>query len=319
MKILITGVAGFIGFSLAKNLLGRKNNEIYGLDNFDSYYSVKLKKERIKLLKKFKNFKFTNIDIRKKKQLNNFFLDKKFDYIFHFAAQAGVRYSVINPNKYNQVNKFGFRNILDILRNKKFKTFFYASSSSIYGDTKRFPVKESFNYMPKNVYAKTKINNELDAKKFKKKYNKNIVGLRLFTVYGEWGRPDMLIFKLLEAYKKNKNFILNNSGDHYRDFTYINDVVSILKKLLKVRKFENDVYNICSSKPIYIKKIILNFENNFNFKKIIYAKKNKLDVYKTYGSNKLIKKITKFKKFTSFNFGFKKSINWYLNKGYKYF
>ena len=102
MKILITGVAGFIGFSLAKKLLERKNNEIYGLDNFDSYYSVKLKKERIIFLKKFKNFKFTNIDIRKKKQLKNFFLNKEFDYIFHFAAQAGVRYSVINPNKYNE-------------------------------------------------------------------------------------------------------------------------------------------------------------------------------------------------------------------------
>ena len=171
MKIFVTGAAGFIGFSVSLELL-KKNYTVYAIDNLDNYYSLKLKKARLKILKRYKNFKFKNVDISKKKKLNNYLKDKNFDTIFHLAAQAGVRYSIINPKKYIKSNLIGFRNLLDLFKKKNFNGFFYASSSSVYGDTKLFPLKENFNLNPKNLYAKTKIQNEQDAKKFKKNYKK---------------------------------------------------------------------------------------------------------------------------------------------------
>jgi len=319
MKILITGVAGFIGFSLANRLLKSRNNQVCGIDSIDNYYSTRIKKTRLKILKKQKNFSFNYLDISKKNHVKNFFKKKTFDIIFHFAAQAGVRYSVVNPKKYIKVNRKGFRNILESLRDKKFKKMFYASSSSVYGDTKYFPVKENFKLKPKNLYAKTKIENETDAKKFEKKFNKKLIGIRFFTIYGEWGRPDMIILKILNCLKKNKTFELNNSGDHYRDFTYISDVVRILIKLIKIKKFKYSVYNICSSRPIYIKKFIDSFIKITNFKKIKNIKKNKLDVYKTFGDNKRITNLVKFRKFTKFEKGLKNTITWYKKFGYKSF
>ena len=139
MNVFISGVAGFIGFSLANELL-KKKHAVYGIDNLDSYYSLKLKRERLKILKKNKNFYFRKIDISKKKELKKYFKDKNFEIIFHFAAQAGVRYSIINPKKYIRSNIIGFQNILESIKNKNFKVMFYASSSSVYGDTKLFPV-----------------------------------------------------------------------------------------------------------------------------------------------------------------------------------
>ena len=279
MKILVTGGAGFIGFSFADYLL--KDNKIFltGIDNLDGYYSVKYKKNRIRHLKQYKKFKFKKIDISKKKNLNNFFKNEEFDIIFHFAAQPGVRYSLVNPKKYIKVNRDGFRNLLNCLKYKKYKNFFYASSSSIYGETKIYPVKESFKCNPKSIYAKTKVINEKDAKMFKKKYKKNIVGLRFFTVFGEWGRPDMFLFKLLNAYKNNKILKLNNSGNHYRDFTYIKDVVKILKKIIYIKKFEHDIYNICSSKPVSLLKIISLFNKKISFIFVGCPERNPFDFY----------------------------------------
>ncbi len=318
MKIFLTGAAGFIGFSLSLKLL-KKKYTVYGIDNLDNYYSLKLKKKRLSILKKHKNFYFKKIDISNKKLLENYLKNKNFDIIFHLAAQAGVRYSVINPNKYIKSNLKGFRNILYSFRNKHFKNMFYASSSSVYGDTKLFPLRENFKLNPKNLYAKTKIQNEKDAKKFKNSYKKNIVGLRFFTVYGEWGRPDMMILKLLSYMKKNKIFELNNSGDHYRDFTYINDVTKILIKILNKKFFKYDVYNICSSKPLFIKNVIKQFKNFTNYNLIKNVKKNKLDVYKTYGDNKRIKKLVNVNRYTDFKKGLFNTIKWYKNVGYKYF
>ena len=318
MKIFLTGAAGFIGFSLSLELL-KKKYTVYAIDNLDNYYSLKLKKKRLSILKKYKNFYFKKIDISNKKILNNYLKNKNFDVVFHLAAQAGVRYSIINPKKYIKTNLKGFRNILHSLKNKHFKNLFYASSSSVYGDTKSFPVRENFKLNPKNLYAKTKIQNEKDAKKFKNSYKKNIVGLRFFTVYGEWGRPDMMILKLLSHMKKNKIFELNNSGDHYRDFTYINDVTKILIKILNKNFFKYDVYNICSSKPLFIKNVIKQFKNFTNYNLIKNVKKNKLDVYKTYGDNKRIKKLVNVNRYTDFKKGLFNTIKWYKNVGYKYF
>ena len=318
MKILITGSAGFIGFSLAELLLKKKIN-VTGIDNFDNYYSPKYKKKRNSILKKYKNFSFKKIDITSKKKVSFFFKKNNFDIIFHFAAQAGVRYSVINPEKYKKVNIDGFKNILDAVKKIKEQKIFYASSSSVYGDSKIFPLKETSKLYPKNIYAISKYSNEKIAKIYNKKFDINLIGLRLFTVYGEWGRPDMLLFKLFKSSKQKKNFYLNNRGDHFRDFTYIKDVINILYKLIYVKNIKYKILNICSSKPINIKKIIDDFCKRYKFNKIIYIKKNKLEVYKTYGSNKIIKQVTKFKKFTNFELGLKKIISWYLkNNIWKY-
>tara|TARA_B100000029_G_scaffold62366_2_gene55933 strand:+ start:37 stop:996 length:960 start_codon:yes stop_codon:yes gene_type:complete len=318
MKILITGVAGFIGFNFAKHLL-QKKYEVFGIDNFDNYYSVKFKFLRIKELKKSKNFFFKKIDITNVVQLKNFFKNKKFDFIFHFAAQAGVRYSLINPKKYLKVNKHGFENIVsNIKKNKNLKTFFYASSSSVYGSRKKFPSSEKIKLLPQSIYARTKVGNEILAKKISKKTSFNLIGLRFFTVYGEWGRPDMFIFKLLNSHKNNKKFYLNNYGNHERDFTYIKDIVLILEKFMKIKKFDHRIFNICSSRPINIRTLCYYLKSKLKIKNIIEVKKNSFDVNKTHGDNSLLKKYFKIKKFTSFQTGLNNTVKWYLkNKIYK--
>ena len=314
MKILITGVAGFIGFSIASKLLQNKKILVYGIDNFDNYYSIKYKKKRLSQINKKKNFYFQNLDIRNKSKLLKMFKKNNFDVVMHFAAQAGVRYSLINPKKYYDVNDKGFKNILDAIIKIKPKKIIYASSSSVYGNTQKFPTGEKDNVKPNNIYARTKIKNEKLAKIYKKKYKLNICGIRFFTVYGEWGRPDMFLFKLIKSYKNNKYFYLNNYGEHQRDFTYIGDVVTILVKLLYLKKYNFNIANICNSKPMSIKEICENFRIKYNFNKIKLIKKHKADVLNTHGNNKLIKKIVKYKKFTNFQHGFKKTINWYFKE-----
>tara|TARA_B100001175_G_scaffold296818_1_gene286048 strand:- start:1122 stop:2081 length:960 start_codon:yes stop_codon:yes gene_type:complete len=318
MKILITGVAGFIGFNFAKHLL-KKKIKVYGIDNFDNYYSVKFKYIRIKELKKSHNFYFNKIDITKKKKLKSYFKKKNFDYIFHFAAQAGVRYSLINPKKYIRVNKEGFENITsNIVNSKTLKNFFYASSSSVYGSRKKFPSSEKIKLLPQSIYAKTKVLNEKLANKLSKKSSFNMIGLRFFTVYGEWGRPDMFIFKILNAHKNKKTFYLNNYGNHERDFTYIKDVVKILEKLIRIKKFNHQILNICSSKPINIRKLCYYLKDKLKIKNIKEVKKNSFDVNKTYGDNTLLKKYLKIKSFTRFDVGLNNTVKWYLkNKIYK--
>jgi len=233
MKILITGVAGFLGFSIAHKLLKDKKNFVYGIDNFDNYYSVNYKKKRLNQIINKKNFFFKKIDIRNKYKIKNLFKECHFDIVMHFAAQAGVRYSLVNPKKYLEVNKKGFENILNAMRDKPPKKIIYASSSSVYGNAKKFPTHEKIKLKPNNVYARTKICNENLAKFYKKKYDFNICGLRFFTVYGKWGRPDMFLFKLLKAYKKKTFIELNNYGNHKRDFTYSGDVIKVLFKYSK--------------------------------------------------------------------------------------
>ena len=314
MKILITGAAGFIGFSIANKLIQNKKNLVFGIDNFDSYYSIKYKKKRISQIRNRKNFFFYNLDIRDKKKLQKFLKYNYFDVVFHFAAQAGVRYSLVNPKKYLDVNKKGFENLLNYLKKNPPKKIIYASSSSVYGNSKKLPTHEKHQLKPNNIYAKTKIENENLAKKFKKKFKFNICGLRFFTVYGEWGRPDMFLFKLLKAYKKNTIFKLNNYGNHSRDFTYVGDIVKILNKMIYIKKFNFDIANICNSKPVNIRKICINFQKKYNFDKVKLIKKHKADVLDTHGDNSKIKKILNIKKFTPFIVGFKKTSKWYFKK-----
>ncbi len=309
-KILITGVAGFIGFSLANKLLELGYN-VLGIDNFDDYYSSKLKKNRLRNLIKFKKFHFKKLDIVKVDSFN--YLKKyEFEHIFHFAAQAGVRYSIINPNKYINTNILGTINLFKFASTKKIKSVFFASSSSVYGDSKRFPLKETNKLKPKNIYAISKIVNEVTARTYSKNFNMRIYGLRFFTIYGEWGRPDMLLFKIFKCALTNKKLELNNSGNHHRDFTYINDVVDILCLLMNKKKRKDyDIYNICSNRPQNIKKIISYFKKNLYNLKILNIPKNKLDVLKTHGDNKKIIKFLKYKKFTNFEDAFIRTFKWY--------
>ena len=203
MKVLITGCAGFIGFNFSKYLLEKKYS-VVGIDNINDYYSISLKKNRLKELKKFKKFNFFKIDLINQNKLNKIFNKNKFTSVFHFAAQAGVRYSVEYPSKYIESNIRGFFNILEIIRKKNIKKFFYASSSSVYGNSNNFPLKESQDLKPTNTYSLTKKFNEDLSEIFLKYYKVRPIGLRFFTVYGEWGRPDMFISKAIEAAYKKK-------------------------------------------------------------------------------------------------------------------
>lgn len=317
MNILITGVAGFIGFNLAKYLLNKKY-KIYGVDNLDSYYSILLKKKRLNNLRKNKRFIFNYLDLAERNKTNIFFKNKKFDLIINLAAQAGVRYSLKNPRKYIDTNIFGFLNLIEQANKHKIKNIMYASSSSVYGENKNFPLKESEELNPKNIYAVSKKLNEEIAETYHKISKINFIGLRFFTIYGEWGRPDMFMYKLFKAFFLKKTFYLNNYGNHLRDFTYIDDVTHIIEKLIKKNFIGNSVFNICSNKPQNILNIVKNFskKHKTNIKMIPM---NKADVLKTHGNNTKIKKLTLFNKFSDFEDSFSKTFEWYKkNRIFKY-
>ena len=205
MKILITGVAGFIGFNFAKYLLEKKKYKIIGLDNLNDYYDVNLKKKRVNQLIKSNKFKFYRIDLKDKLKIEKIFKYNKIDFIFHFAAQAGVRYSIDHPRKYVESNIIGFYNLIENVRNYKVKRLFYASSSSVYGENKNFPLNEKENIFPKNIYGLSKKVNEEIGLIFNKYYKVKLIGLRFFTIYGEWGRPDMMMIKFIDSYYKKKS------------------------------------------------------------------------------------------------------------------
>jgi len=309
---LITGAAGFIGFSLCKKLLKNKNNEIIGIDNLNPYYSVKLKKERIKELEYEKNFRFFKIDLLEKSKLNDLFKRTKFKIVYNFAAQAGVRYSFENPESYINSNIIGFNNLLNLIKKFKIRKFFFASSSSVYGDIGPFPKKENSKLNTLNIYSLSKLSNEIIAKTLSMKSKTQIIGLRFFSIYGEWGRPDMLILKYLLAAKKKKNFELFNYGNHYRDFTYIDDAIQIVLKLSKSKiKKKFDIFNICSSKPIKITEI-LKIINKLQIKtKVTKKPLHNADVFKTYGDNRKVQNIVKKIKFTNYKIGVQNTVKWY--------
>ena len=312
-KFLITGVAGFIGFSLARELTKTKNVMIIGIDNFEPYYSVKLKKKRIEILKESKNFTFLNIDICNQKKLNDIFKRNNFEIVYNFAAQAGVRYSITNPRNYMENNINGFFNILECCRKYKPKKIFYASSSSVYGDLKKYPAKEKRLGKQKNIYSLSKKFNEELAEIYNNIYGLSLVGLRFFTVYGEWGRPDMFYLNYFKSAHLNKKIKIFNYGNHYRDFTYIRDVIDILIKI-KDKKIKNKhlVFNVCSNKPINLMKFIEVMDKLMKKKcKIQKVKLQSADVIKTHGSNSLILKFIKKEKFFSLNTGLLNTFDWF--------
>ncbi len=315
MKILVTGAAGFIGFNFCKHLLSiAEPHIVYGLDNINNYYDIGLKKKRLKILKKYKNFKFYKIDINNQNKLEKIFKKNKIDFVLNLAAQAGVRYSIDHPRKYIDTNILGFYNILENSTKYKIKRLFYASSSSVYGENNNFPLREDENVNPKNIYGLSKKVNEEVSQIFNKYYSLKCTGLRFFTVFGEWGRPDMMMMKYINAHFKKKTFQLNNFGKHIRDFTYVGDVVKILYLLIKNHKKlkSADVLNICSNKPVKLNKIIKLMKKK-NIKPFIKkAPLQKADILKTHGSNLKVIKITKFKKFEKLEVALNKTIDWYI-------
>ena len=319
MKILVTGAAGFIGFSMSIQLL-KKNLTVVGIDNLDPYYSLKLKKKRLNILKKYNNFKFYKIDLSKVNEVSK--ISKlKFDIVYHFAAQPGVRYSLLNPKKYYENNVKAYNNLIEKINKQKVKKIIYASSSSVYGDQKFFPTEEKATLNSKNPYANSKVINEKISEIYSSIYKINFIALRFFTVYGEWGRPDMFIIKLLNSIYKNKVFNLNNKGNHFRDFTYIKDIISACEKFIYYKsKSNHEIFNICAGQKVNIKKLLYKIIKEFPHAKIKMIAANKADVYQTFGNNKKIVKELKLKKFTNINFGLKKTIEWYKkNKIFKLF
>ena len=313
MKILITGSAGFIGYNLAKNLLEKKGFKVIGIDNFNDYYDVKLKKKRNILLKKYKNFSFYKLDISNKNKLKKIFKKNQIDFVFHFAAQAGVRYSIDHPRKYVESNILGFYNILENTKEHKVKRLFYASSSSVYGENNNFPLNERENIVPKNIYGLSKKINEEIGFLFNKYYNVKLTGLRFFTIYGEWGRPDMMIMKFINCFYKKEIFKLYNFGNHVRDFTYIGDVIQIMYLLLKkhneLKNFE--IFNICSNKPVKLKDIVKFLKKNNINPKIKKINLQQADILKTHGNNSKLLKTVKFNKFSDWKECLKKTVAWY--------
>jgi len=312
MKILVTGSGGFIGYHLVSSLTKNIKNTIIGIDSVNSYYSTKIKKLRINILKKKKNFIFKKINLENKKKLERVIKEFQPDIVFHIAGQPGVLYSFKNPLSYKKNNIIATENLSLICKKYKIKKFIFASSSSVYGDQKKFPIKENFKKNPKNYYAKTKLKCEGIIKKQFINSNTEYMIFRFFTVFGPLGRPDMFIHKFLNSIKKNKKILLHNNGMNYRDFTYVDDLVKIL--ILTMKKIPTDkILNICRSKPIKTTHLVnlINKIYGNNINKIINTGFVKGEMLKTHGSNKLLKKNFKNLKFTDFDFGLKKTIKAY--------
>tara|TARA_A100001015_G_scaffold6008_1_gene7596 strand:- start:2063 stop:2863 length:801 start_codon:yes stop_codon:yes gene_type:complete len=243
IKIIVTGSAGFIGFSVSLKLLERGNN-IIGIDNHNNYYDQKLKEERVNILSKYSNYQHYRVDLEDKKNLEDIFKNQKPQKVINLAAQAGVRYSMENPLAYINSNIVGFTQILENCRNYNIKHLVYASTSSVYGANTKMPFSEhdSANH-PLSIYAATKKSNELMAHSYSYLYNLPTTGLRFFTVYGPWGRPDMALFKFTKAILDEKPIEVFNNGKHTRDFTYIDDIAEGVIKTLDRQATSNINWN----------------------------------------------------------------------------
>jgi len=316
MKVLVTGSAGFIGFHLSKYLL-TKNIQVIGIDNLNNYYNVKLKKDRNKILKKYKNYSFNKIDLINKKLLEKIIKKYKVKYIVHLAAQAGVRYSIINPVTYLKNNIEVFLNVLDLSIKHKIEHLVFASTSSVYGNVNKFPSKEKDEIStPVSFYAATKKANEVMAYSYSSTYKLPCTGLRFFTVYGPYGRPDMAIYKFTENIINNKPIDLYNHGNHQRDFTYIDDVISAINSLL-FKEIKNKIpfkiFNIGKGYSNTLMEYLREIEKNLGKKAKL---KNKSlqpgDIKKTHADISSLKKYINYKPKTDIKLGINKFVSWYL-------
>ena len=330
MKILVTGAAGFIGFHTSKSLL-EKGYEVIGLDNINNYYCVSLKLDRLKELgiidvqclnKKTRSstypaFQFIKSDIESQEYMIRLFQDEKFDLVVHLAAQAGVRYSIDHPQSYIQSNLIGFYSILEACRQSGMHKLIYASSSSVYGNSKQVPFSEDQNVdHPISLYAATKKSNELMAHSYGHLYGIHSVGLRFFTVYGPWGRPDMAPFLFTKAVLEGVPIKVFNSGDLRRDFTYVDDIVRGIFAVIDRDSFAKpyEIMNIGKGSP----------ENLMDFIRFVEEYTGKVavkemmpmqpgDVFETYADISRLKTDYLYEPKTSLSEGLKVFVSWYIN------
>ena len=330
IKIFITGSSGFIGFHAAKNFL-EKGYVVRGFDSMNSYYDVNLKKARLNILKKYKNFSFTKGNLENKKVLSKSALNFKPNVIIHLAAQAGVRYSIENPEVYLNSNIVGTFNLIEIAKKIKTKHLIIGSSSSVYGANKKMPFKEIDKTDHQiSFYAATKKSTENLAHTYSALWKLPITVLRFFTVYGPWGRPDMAYFKFTRKILNKKKIDIYNKGKMFRDYTYVDDIVDgifkITNKIPKInsnKKYKNDslshvapfrILNIGNTKKIFL----MNFINVLEKKLGVKARKNYLpmqkgDVHSTLSDTNLLKRITGYNPKTKYQTGINKFVEWYLN------
>ncbi len=315
MNILITGSAGFIGYHLVNQLL-KTNHKIYGCDSLISK-SLKTQKKRVKLLKKNKKFDFKKFDLRNYSKFSNYYKKKNIDLIIHLAAQPGVRISQADPLRTIDQNIKAFINVLEFCKNEKIKNFFYASSSSVYGNSNRFREKKIQFYVS-SIYAATKLSDEIFANVYNYLYNLNTLSLRFFTVYGEYGREDMAYYKFLEQIKKNKKIYIYGSKKSERSFTYISDVTKsielLINKYTKMKNY-NETFNIGNYRKNTLGELIRNIKKFYtkNFKEVV-IQRNKADVIRTHSSSKKLKKSINYVPNTNLSVGIKKFINWYKSQ-----
>ncbi len=328
-KVLITGGVGFIGFHLS-NLLLDKGYQVIGIDNLNDYYDIRIKEGRLAILQAKENYTFYKIDIKDKEDVDNLFKEHRPDYVVNLAAQAGVRYSLINPYAYVDSNLIGFVNILEACRHYPVKHLLYASSSSVYGGNKVAPFSTEHQVdHPVSLYAATKKSNELMAHTYSHLYKIPTTGLRFFTVYGTWGRPDMAYFSFTQDILSGKPINVFNYGKMKRDFTYIDDIVEGVYRLLDTIPQANPewdettdklsesfapykVYNIGNNEPMELETFINVLEDKLGHK----ANKNYMDmqpgdVEMTYADTTDLEKAIGFKPSTSVEEGLGKFVEWY--------
>jgi UDP-glucuronate 4-epimerase len=328
-KILITGAAGFIGFHLSSLLLD-KGLQVVGIDNINDYYDINLKEGRLALLTKKDNFIFHKIDLKDKAAIDELFNQYKFDYVINLAAQAGVRYSIQNPYAYVDSNLTGFMNILEACRNNPVKHLLYASSSSVYGGNKVAPFSTNHNVdHPVSLYAATKKSNELMAHTYSHLYGIPTTGLRFFTVYGPWGRPDMAYFSFTKDILEGKEIKVFNHGKMERDFTYVDDIVEGIYKLIPLSPKANKewdeskddlstsfapykIYNIGNNQPVQLMKFISVLEEKIGKEaKKVYMEMQPGDVLRTYADVSDLERDIDFKPNTSIEEGLGRFVDWY--------
>lgn len=330
MKILITGAAGFIGHHTASKMLS-KGHKIIGIDNLNDYYSVNLKTSRLEQLginlagasynqhivsSSQPNYTFIKLDIEDRESLQTLFKSEKFDAVINFAAQPGVRYSIENPYTYVQTNVLGFLNILECCRLNMTRHLVYASSSGIYGKNSKIPFSESDRTdTPVSIYAATKKADELMAFTYTTLYKFNTTGLRFFTVYGPWGRPDMAPMLFANAIIKGEPIKVFNNGNLSRDFTFINDIVEGVSRVVEKASGEEataKIYNIGCGHPTQLMDFIHILEESIGKKaKINFMQMQKGDVYQTYADTTQLENDYGYKPKTMLKDGIKKFVNWY--------
>ena len=329
MKILITGAAGFIGFHLSKKLLDQ-SYQIIGIDNLNDYYDPSLKQSRLEILGKYNNFNFHKVDLKDKAEVDNIFETYQPTHVINLAAQAGVRYSIENPYAYVDSNLTGFMNILEACRNYPVEHLLYASSSSVYGGNKVAPFSTNHNVdHPVSLYAATKKSNELMAHTYSHLYGIPTTGLRFFTVYGPYGRPDMAYFSFTKDILAGKAIKVFNHGKMERDFTYIDDIVEGIVKLIykaPVAKEDWDesrddlsesfapykIYNIGNNSPVPLMRFINALEAALGKEaEKIYMDMQPGDVLRTYADVTDLERDIGFKPSTSIEDGIKRFVDWY--------